>query len=162
MPKHKLRTKRKSANHPSFQEMKRKSDVVPSSQIGLKLMNVDRLINYKFLAYFFKRPMQGRVSCRLDLATSIQEHKYAVYRTLSVLLTVTNDIITLTTVSLPLKGSGYNIPIYLVLYGKTFQRGLILRSFLSIYVRCSIFHYNILISGKYVKFAWKSLNCYEG
>jgi len=60
---------------------------VESPESGLKLIDVQRLINDILLAYFFNRSMLGRDSCRLDLTTSIQEQKYTVYRTLSFLKT---------------------------------------------------------------------------
>jgi len=85
MPKNKLGTKRKSINHPSLQEIKMKSDVLTSSKRWLKLIYVERSINNIF----------GRIFsidlCRLETAVdstpplSIQEQKYAVYRSLPVL-----------------------------------------------------------------------------
>jgi len=40
--------------------------------VGVKLINVDKSINYKFLAYFVTIDL-----CRVDPTTSIQEQKYA-------------------------------------------------------------------------------------
>jgi len=57
----------------------------------LKLINVEWSKNYKFSAYFFNRSIHGRDSYRLDPATSIQEQKCAVYRTLPVLISVFAD-----------------------------------------------------------------------
>jgi len=69
-----------------------KSDVVKSSKRGLKLIDVKRSINYTFVAYFFNRSMQGGDSSPFDPATSIQEQKFAAYRTIlhDSLLTVSN------------------------------------------------------------------------
>jgi len=39
----------------NLQERRMKSDVVISSKIGQKRRNVDRSVNYKILAYFYKR-----------------------------------------------------------------------------------------------------------
>jgi len=50
-----------------------------TSKRGLKLIDVN------FWRIFFNGSMQGRVRYQLDPATSSQEHKCAVYRTLPVL-----------------------------------------------------------------------------
>jgi len=78
--------KENQLNHESLQEMKIKSDVVRSSKIVLKLIEEGRSINYTCLAYFLNRSMQDRHSYQFDLATSIQEQKYAVYCTFQVLI----------------------------------------------------------------------------
>jgi len=57
--------------------MKKKSDVVTLSKRGLKLIDVDRSINHKFLAYLF--------SVNLCWAVTADGQKYAVNRTLSLL-----------------------------------------------------------------------------
>jgi len=47
---------------------------------GLKSIDMDRSINYKFFGgFFFNWTMQGRCSYQLDPATSIQGQIYAVY-----------------------------------------------------------------------------------
>jgi len=58
-------------------------------ELGLELIDVEILKDHQFLAYFFLYiylcRMHGRDGYRLDPATSIQELKYAVYRTLPAL-----------------------------------------------------------------------------
>jgi len=70
--------KENQSNHPSLQQIKMKSDVGMSPKRGLKLIDVAKSINRQIFGVFFpNRSMQGRDSCRLDLANSIQEQKYA-------------------------------------------------------------------------------------
>jgi len=61
--------KENQSNHPPLQETKMNCNVVASSKRELKLFDVEKLANYKFLAFFFSWSIQGRDCCRLDPTT---------------------------------------------------------------------------------------------
>jgi len=75
----------KQSNPYYLQEMKMKSDVVTSSKKKKAKINwCGKIDKFQIFGVFFSISTPGRVSYRLDPATSIQEQKYVVYRTLPV------------------------------------------------------------------------------
>jgi len=86
IPKKKLRKKIKLIKSSISSGNENKNDVVTSSKRGVKLINVERLINYKMFGVLSIDPYWG--SNRLYPATFIQEQKEAVHRTLAVLKVV--------------------------------------------------------------------------